>query len=257
MNKKTFMGKMKSVDNNIASNIYEKILLASNINKTVYMTEFSTPNVWKVLESISNELDVGVYSYGIFEDAQRKMMAFSYDGDVFDYPITLIRIDKKSKFCKLGHRDYLGAIMSLGIKREKFGDLIVKGDSCYLAVQCEVSDYIRINLVSIGKSPCEVSILNVNDCEIPVYDFQDIVVNVSSLRVDCVISSLCNISRNKAEDLIRSDKVLVDYSRNFKRDSILKGNCVITISGYGKYKLVEDIGWTGSGKTKVLIKKFI
>lgn len=256
MNKKTFMGKMKSADVNIASNIYEKVLLAQNINKTVYMTEFSTPNVWKILEDISHELDIGVYSYGIFEDAQRKMIAFSYD-DVLAYPITLIRIDKKSKFCKLKHRDYLGAIMSLGIKREKFGDLIVKGDSCYLAVQCEIADYIRMNLTAIGKSPCEVSILNVNDCEIPVYDFQDIVVNVSSLRVDCVISSLCNISRNKAEDLIRSDKVLIDYSRNFKRDSILKCDCIITISGYGKYKLVEDIGWTGSGKTKILVKKFI
>lgn len=257
MNKKFFMGKMKFVDDDIAANIYEKILLAQNINKTLYMPEFYTPNIWKVLNDISDQFEIKVYSYGIFEDAQRKMIAFSHDDSSLDYPLTLMRIDKSSKFYELRHRDYLGALMSLGIKRQKFGDLIVKGNSCYLAAHESISEYIKLNLTDVGKSPCKVSILDIDNCEIPVYDFQDIVVNVSSLRVDCVISSLCNVSRSRAEDLIKSDKVLIDYSRNFKKDSILKFNCVITISGYGKYKLVEDIGWTGSGKTKVLVKKFI
>ena len=217
---------------------------------------FITPNIWKNIEDISVELGIGVYVYGVFDDAERKIIAFSYD-EIWDYPINLIKISCNTKFNKLQHKDYLGAIMSLGIKREKFGDLILKNDDCYLAVHEEISDYIRMNLTTVGKCTCDISVLDRNMTEIPGYDFQTIIVNVSSLRIDCVVSGLCNISRGKAEELIRQGKVLVDYSEALRKDKILKSDCRITVRGYGKFKIIEEAGWTGSGKTKIIVKKFI
>lgn len=256
MDKKTFLNKFNSVDGSIVSSIYDKIILAKKINRTIYTGEFHTPNIWKLMESISNELGIGVATYGVFQDAERKVIAFSYD-EVWSYPINLIKITSKDKFNKLRHKDYLGAVMSLGIKREKFGDLILKDDDCYLAVHEEITDYIRMNLTSIGKSTCAISVLDTSVTEIPVYDFQTIIVNVSSLRIDCVVSSLCNTSRSKAEELIRQGKVLVDYSEALRKDKILKCDCIITVRGYGKFKIIEEAGWTGSGKTKIRVKKFI
>ncbi|EET84592.1 RNA-binding S4 domain protein [Clostridium carboxidivorans P7] len=81
--------------------------------------------------------------------------------------------------------------------------------------------------------------------------------NVSSLRIDCVVSTLCNISRSKAEELVRQGKVLVDYSEDFKKNKILNCDTIITVRGYGKFKIVEEVGWTNSGKVKILVKKFI
>lgn len=256
MDKKTFLNKMSFVDSKIASNIFDKIILTQKIGKVVYSGELYTPNVYKALMGMSSELELKVYCYGIFEDAQRKIITFSYD-DVWYYPVDLIKISTNSKFSKLQHKDYLGAVMALGIKREKLGDLILKNDECYLAVHNEITDYIKMNLTSVGKSICTVNILDVNSSEIPEYDFQNIIVNVSSLRIDCIVSSLCNISRGKAEELIRRGKVLVDYSEAIKKDKILKDDCVITIRGYGKFKIIEEAGWTGSGRIKIQVKKFI
>lgn len=256
MDKKAFLNRFNSADSSIVSSIYDKIVLAQKTNRTIYTSEFYTPNIWKTMENISGELGIGVHTSGIFEDAERKIMAFSYD-EVWDYPISLIKITCKDKFNKLRHKDYLGSVMSLGIKREKFGDLILKNDECYLAVQAELSDYIRMNLKSISRCTCAVSILDTNITEIPVYDFQTNIVNVSSLRIDCVVGSLCNTSRSKAEELIRQGKVLVDYSEALRKDKILKSDCIVTVRGYGKFKIVEEAGWTGSGRIKIVVKKFI
>lgn len=256
MDKKTFLNRFNSVDSSIVSGIYDKIVLAKKTNRTIYTGEFYTPNIWKPMEIICMELGIGVYTNGIFEDAERKIMAFSYD-EVWEYPISLIKITCKDKFNKLKHKDYLGSLMSQGIKREKFGDLILKDDECYLAVQKEISDYIRMNLKSVSRCTCAISVLDTSITEIPVYDFQTIIVNVSSLRIDCVVSSLCNTSRSKAEELIRQGKVLIDYSEALRKDKTLKSDCIVTVRGYGKFKIIEEAGWTGSGRIKIVVKKFI
>lgn len=256
MDKKAFLNRFNSVDSSIVSSIYDKIVLAEKTNRTIYTGEFYTPNIWKPMEIICAELGIKLYAYGIFEDAERKVMAFSYN-EVWDYPVNLIKITCKDKFNKLKHKDYLGAVMSLGIKREKFGDMILKNDDCYLAAQVDISDYINMNLTSVSRCHCAINVLDTNVTEIPVYDFETIIVNVSSLRIDCVVSSLCNTSRSKAEELIRQGKVLVDYSEASRKDKILKSDCIITVRGYGKFKIIEEAGWTGSGRTKILVKKFI
>ncbi|MBC2580644.1 RNA-binding protein [Clostridium sp. DJ247] len=256
MNKKDFLNRMNSIENSIASSIYDKIALAQKTNKVIYSGEFYTPNIWMPLESMQNNLGIGIYTYGIFEDAERKIVAFSYN-EVWDYPIDLVMIKCSSKFNKLYHKDYLGSVMALGIKREKLGDLILKEDKCYLAASAEISTYIKYNLTSVGKSTCSVDILDREFNEIPLYNFESIVVNVSSLRVDCVVSSLCNISRTKAEDLIRQGKVLINYSEVLRKDKILKNDSVMTIRGYGKFKVIEEAGWTGSGRMKIIVKKFV
>lgn len=256
MEKKVFLSKMGSLDDNVGSNIYDKIILAKKTNSVIYTGEFYAPNVWKTLKNLSEDIGIGVHSYGIFEDAERKLVAFS-DNPIWSYPVGLVKVKGKSKFNKLQHKDYLGALMALGIKREKFGDLILKGDECYIAVQEEIIDYIKMNFTNIGRSNCTISVLDPYNCEVPAYDFETIIVNVSSLRMDCIVSTLCNVSRNKAEELIRHSKVLVDYSENFGKNKVLKCDSIITIRGYGKFKIVEEVGWTKSGKIKMLVKKFI
>lgn len=256
MDKKTFLNKLQFINVSTASNIYEKILLAERTNSTIYTTEFQTPEVCKTLESLSCELGIRVSCYGFFEDAQRKIIAFSNE-DIWYYPIDLLKISTSNKFVKLAHKDYLGAVMALGIKREKLGDFILKNGECYLAVYNEITDYLKMNLTSVGKAACNVSILDLNSAEIPSYDFEKLNINISSLRIDCVVSAICNISRSKAEDYIKQGKVLVDYLEAIKKDRILKENCILTIKGHGKYKILEEVGLTGRGRVKIQVKKFI
>ena len=104
----------------------------------------------------------------------------------------------------VSHRDYLGSIMALGMEREKFGDLRVYENYAVVPVYEDVVEYVISSLNSVGKSPvsCEV----INDTTLSKVNFLEVIINVSSLRLDSIVSKLSNISRSKALDLINQNK---------------------------------------------------
>jgi RNA-binding protein YlmH len=256
MDKKNFSNSITFEDKNMLSNLYDKIMLAEKISRPVYTNEFFPPNVWKTIGDICRSFNINTYSNGIFDDSERRMMCFSIE-EPDSYPIQLIRIENKSKFENLGHRDYLGAIMALGIKREKYGDLILDGDGCYAAVSEEISDYIIYNLSSIGRCPCKVEIIENYIAQGLGAKFENLIIHSTSMRLDCLIGSLCNLSRAKAVEIIQGGKVLIDYVEINEKDKMVQPGAVITIRGYGKFKLVEQLGSTQRGRLKLSIKKYI
>jgi len=108
---------------------------------------------------MQEQLGVMVYANGVFEYAEKRIMAFS-PNQVWDYPIDILCIQSKSNFTNLSHRDYMGAIMVLGINREKFGDIVLAHDKYYVAIDENLTEYIIDNIKAIGKSPCAVSKLD-------------------------------------------------------------------------------------------------
>jgi RNA-binding protein YlmH len=256
MDKKTFINTINFEDKNLLSNLFDKIKLAEKISKPVFTSEFYPPNVWRIIRDMGKSFSCNVYTYGIFEDCERRMLCFSLE-EPEDYPIKLLRIVNKSKFESLGHRDYLGAIMALGIKREKYGDLILVEDGCYAAVSEEISDYIIYNLDTIGRCPCRVeTIADINAKSISA-EFENLVIHSTSMRLDCVVSSLCNLSRSKAVDIIQGGKALIDYVEIHEKDKIVENGAVITVRGYGKFKFIEEFGSTQKGRLKLSMKKYI
>jgi RNA-binding protein YlmH len=256
MEKRFFLNSIDYEDKNALSNLYDKIQLAEKISKTVYTNEFYPPSVWKSITSMSRSLGISVYTNGIFEDSDRRMIAFTAE-EADSYPITLMKIENKSRFHELQHRDYLGAIMSLGVKREKFGDMILKDNSCYAAVCEDISDYIRDNLDYIGKCPCIVELLQEFDVQNLSAKYERIVVFSTSMRLDCVVSALTNVSRAGAVDLIHGGKILLDYAEVSEKDRIVQEDSVITIRGFGKFKVEEQVGATQKGRLKLSIKKYM
>lgn len=240
----------------LLSLIYEKFRIHNTTGKTIYCNEFYTPNIWRAMESLSVKLNSNIFAFGVFKEAERKIIAFSFD-EPSSYPISLLKIISKSKFQEINHKDYLGAIMSLGIKREKIGDIIKKEDFAFVAVHSELVEYIKSNLDSISNVKCIIQEVDIALQEIPEYIFQEFTEIISSLRLDCVVSAICNISRSKAENIIKEGKVLIDYRVEHKKDFSLLYNSTITIRGYGKFKLAEEIGKTKGDRLKILIKKFI
>lgn len=258
MNKKKFMDKMSFQHENDISNIYDKIIVAQKTGRNVYTNEFYTPHVWKMIENMEDQIGLSVSSYGIFENAERRILVFSEGCHEEEYPVNLIKIATSSKFSKLCHRDYLGALMSLGLKREKFGDLILQEDGCcYVACSRDISQYIESSFTRVGNLSCKAHIMDLNNAEIPDYNFETEIIVVSSLRIDCIVSSICNLSRSGGEELVKKGRVQLDYFECDKKDRILEYNSTITIRGYGKFKLLEKVGTTGKGRIKVLVKKFI
>lgn len=238
-----------------AIKIYEKYKLAYEKNITVFSNGFYPPNIWSYFEKNINSNILLVESNGFVPESERRMISFNNDYGI-QFPVDIIKIVNKSSFSSLKHKDFLGGILSLGIERNKIGDIVVKGKTAYLPVVNEISSYILNNLLYIGKSPINATILE-NLEEIPKTSFEEIVINVSSLRVDSIVAKLCNISRAKAIETLGSGKILIDYVKSKdKSQEIVKGSR-LTIRGNGKYVVGDIVGETRSGKLKVKIKKYI
>lgn len=234
--------------------IYQWIELSYEKGIPVFTRSFCTPNIWLYFIKNFNSKTFKVDADGYFDESDRRIMSFN---NVYasSYPYKIIKIEKKSKFDTLTHRDYLGAIMALGMEREKFGDLRVFDDYAIVPVYEDVADYLISALSSVGKSP--VSCEEIFDIELAKAQFSELVINVTSLRVDVIVSKLSGVSRAKALELIQQSKILVDYCKISGKSLELKEGQRITITGNGKYIVGNIIGTTKSGRFKVNIKKYI
>lgn len=237
-----------------ALNLYERYLLSKNKNITMFGKSFYTPNIWSWFENNLNSKDFKVESNGLFEDAERRMVSFNniYESQ---FPMKLIKITNTSKFSNLSHRDYLGGILSLGIERNKIGDLLVDENLCYVPVHEEIESFILYNIDKISKVVCKVELID-NLEFLPSHTFKEEIILVSSLRIDGIVSRIINISRSKAQAMIEQGLVLINYVKIKDKSYELKGEERITIRGFGKFIVGNSIGKSKSGRIKIIIKKY-
>ena len=234
--------------------VYQCMNLAYNKGIPTFTKFFCKPNIWMYFTKNFNSNDFLVEAKGAFEECDRRILAFN---NIYStpFPYRIIKINNKSKFSNLSHKDYLGSIMALGIEREKLGDLRVIDDFAIVPIYEEVADYILYELRSVGRAP--VSTEEVDEDNLPNSNFLEGVIIVPSLRLDNVVAKLANISRGKAVDIIDSGKVLIDYSKSIDKSKEIKDGQRITISGVGKFIIGEIVGNTKSGRYKVKMNKFI
>lgn len=234
--------------------VYQAMSLAYNKGIPSFTKFFCKPNIWMYfIKNFSNN-NFLVEAKGAFEECDRRILSFNNIYSI-PFPYKIIKINNKSKFNNLSHKDYLGAIMALGIEREKLGDLRVIDNSAIVPVYDEVANYILYELKNVGKAP--VSIEEITENNLPISNFLEGVIIVPSLRLDNVVSKLANISRGKAVDIIDSGKVLIDYSKSIDKSKEVKDGQRVTISGVGKFIIREIVGNTKSGRYKVKMNKFI
>lgn len=241
-------------DLNEAIKIYEKYILSYEKDITIFMNKFYPPNIWSFFE-FNCDTNFKVESNGIFEESERRLISFNNIYNM-EYPIKVIEITNKSNFSKLRHKDYLGGLLSLGIERNKIGDIVIKEDIAYVPVVEDIYLYIINNLTKIGKSPVKVKLIEEFN-KIPTAEFEDFTINVSSLRIDSIVAKIINVSRSRAIELIESSKVLLNYSKVSDKSKEVVNGARLTIRGSGKYIIGNIIGETKSGKQKVEIKKYI
>lgn len=244
------------------SKIYNLLETSKEYSTILCTDEFYTPNIWK---KISNQIDdIHIFTNGIFSESDRRQILFipkvyisSIEKEnIENFKSKLIKIEVNSKFKKYGHKDFLGSIMSLNIKRELIGDIIIEENIAYVPVSEKILKVVLLELKEIGKAECNIEVID-NYNYLPKYKYDEKIITVPSKRIDSVISSIINISRNKAVEAIESGKIIVDYSEEKNKSKILEKGMTITIKGYGKYKLFEEIGYSKKGKEKLIIKKYV
>lgn len=255
MDKQHIINSFKDDDKILALNLYEKYKLSYNKNICMFGNDFYPPNIWRYFKDNFNSGDCSVEDDGYFENAERRMICFNNKLNE-SFPFEVLKIENASKYNTLKHSDYLGSILSLGIKRCKIGDLLVKDNVCYLTVCSEIKEYLLDNIKNIGRTPCKVTVFS-KEMSPPSYKFEELIVLVPSLRVDSIVTKLIKNSRTKAQNYIENGKVLVNYNEVRDKSKELIENDRITLRGYGKFIIGEIIGNSKSGKLKVVIKKYL
>ncbi|MGB6129329.1 MAG: YlmH/Sll1252 family protein [Psychrilyobacter sp.] len=257
MEKKNFKNHFIDEDEDIISSVYDKIELCKRIEGTVYTDIFLFPQIWSKLIEIEAELGVLIEAKGLSLESEKKMVAFKsyYSDERVEFPFKLIVVKTNSKFDSLEHRHYLGGILSTGIKREKLGDLIVEGKNCYAIIFDGLFEFLKLNLLSIGRS--KVTVEEVGDRDIPQYRFEEKEYLMNSYRLDVIVSALISGSRNEALKMINSSQIMVNYRLKTNKSLTVKKGDVISIRRYGKHIFEGSEGETKKGKIKGKFKKYI
>ena len=203
--------------------------------------------------------DVDISFFGGYDDAERTVAAFSsfdtYETD-FDYPIEVIKISTKSK-AVFSHRDYLGSIMSLGIKRELIGDIVTCDTHALVFCHRSICDYLTMNLTSIGKNSVSAEPVTIDSIEPPKRQFKQKSTTVSSMRLDCVLSAATGKSRAVTSELIAKGLVQVNYEYAKSASLSVNSGDTISVRGFGKMTIDTDGGITKKGRYHITIKQYI
>jgi len=223
---------------------------------TPRFTCFLTEEEQAMLGSIA-AYDYNVAYFGGYDDAKRKIFGVFPEWqnvEFSEYPIKIIQFIKKYPK-ELTHRDYLGTILSLGIERNKIGDILVDENGAYVFASESISDVI-CGIEKISNCGIKTKEVRLEDIKIPEQEYDDMFLIVASLRLDAFISAITKLSRNQALLLIRSGKVSLNHKET---EDVSKGIAVgdiLSVRGYGRYIFFSEGGRTGSGRLHVHIKKF-
>ena len=202
--------------------------------------------------------DVRCVFYGGYDDAERTVACFLPDyADVSDCPVSVIRITAREGGRKLTHRDYLGSLTGLGIRREMTGDILVHENGAEIIIMDDISDFILANYNKAGRTALTTEALTIDQLHIPDVHTEMIKDTVASLRLDNVISSAFRLSRAKAAEANRSGLVFVNSIQTEKTDAKVEQGDKLVLRGKGKAYLREIGGQTRKDRTYILIERYI
>ena len=163
-----------------------------------------------------------------------------------------------SGYEKIGHRDIMGAILGLGIKRSVLGDLCpLENTSFAVFVDSEVATFVAENLERVGRDKVEVSVAPVKSVIIPPRKTHEIRDTVASRRLDAVVAALCNLSRDKARGLVEAGLVEIDFESEERPDFTVRDGAVLSVRGYGRFAVSSVGESTRKGRFRLEAKKYM
>ncbi|MCL7746389.1 RNA-binding protein [Halalkalibacter alkaliphilus] len=169
-----------------------------------------------------------------------------------DFQLTLFSIDYPTKFVTIEHRDILGAFMNVGIKREKFGDILINEDGIsQIIVATEISEYVEMNIQKVGKATVRLNRIPLTEHIIPKNEWTEEVTTASSMRLDVILAKMYKLSRSKVTPFIEKGLVKVNWKVVDRVDFTLEVGDYISVRGFGRSKVIGIDGMTKKEKYRL------
>ncbi|WP_080846523.1 YlmH family RNA-binding protein [Cytobacillus gottheilii] len=223
------------------------------------LTDFLDPREQQIVKSIIGETGEIKYAFfGGYDGAERKR-AFIYPDyyqiEEEDFQISLFAVEYAKKFVTIEHPQVLGSLMSLGLKRSKFGDILIQQESVQLIVSKEIEPYITLQLESIGRASINLKQIPLTEALESEEQWQESHLTCSSLRLDAVLAAIFNISRQKSQTYIHSKLVKVNWAVVENPSFECREGDMISARGFGRAKMMEIEGKTKKDKWRIVAGK--
>lgn len=237
----------------------------------VAYTPFLTPREQRVLrEGVPHEKGAILFAGG-YEGAERARMYALPDyireqeeslrGELLEefFATSLVALSVKgSGYRELCHRDYLGAILNLGIERDAIGDVcVLSKNEAVLFCDRTMADFLNTALSRVAND-----VVSVKEITLPAdfdggKEFVPVTDTVASPRADAVVAALCNLSRERAQALFRAGLVDIDYEPIQKYDKDLGAGTVVSVRGHGKFIVRSLSDKTKKGRFRLLADRYV
>jgi RNA-binding protein YlmH len=234
-------------------------------------TDFLDPREMEIFEEILHYLpEVKTLKFGGYRQAERARMVIMpsfYLMESVEPPLTYLSIRplnggaKKAndplKGLPFSHRDLLGSILGLGIKREKVGDFLLTDEEAQLVVAEEIGDFLLTHLNKVGSTLVEIKSIDPEQLNTPIEKIKEIKSTVASLRLDAVAGAGYGMSRTKVVREIKAEKVKVNWRPVTNPAYKVKAGDVLSIRGRGRVIIAEAGGVTKKGRIRIVLKRLL
>ena len=224
-------------------------------------TDFLNINEINILNLYSNQLPPVRYVLsGGNSYAERKIAVF-FPVDIFyeqDDPITVIEIAPiNSRYSEnLTHRDFLGAILNLGINRAKIGDIFLKNNCAYVYCIQDMAGYIIEHLNKIRHTLVKCRMYDDSEIEITP-EFKAIKGTVGNIRLDSLIATAFGTSRSSIISYIESGKVFVNGKMITSNGYVIKEKDIVSVRGKGRFIYNGTLGTTKKGRNMISVNLYV
>lgn len=219
---------------------------------TVTSTGFLTPAEQYALTAWAKGLsDCRLLLHGGHPDCERRaafFLPYYMDAEGFEPDEYICAVKLKAGFGEPGHRDYLGAALGLGIKREWLGDIWVEGSEAVIFCLPSVERHLLDSMDKVGRFGVKTEKAALDELEAPKKQVKTVSFSVMSLRFDAVLAGMFKLSRSAAAARIAEGKASLNYAECLKADAQVKPGDVISLRGCGKGIVGAEGGQSRKGR---------
>ena len=267
MDKQQLLKEYKRQEDKIClAQILDKIEF-SKVREKIETTDFLDMYQVSLVENFFKKIKFENYKlYGGYDESERKIAIIypeRYDEKMleknYNKILKIVRVilpeDEQGKY---SHRNYLGGIVKLGLSREKVGDILVANDGADIITVDNFANILKEQLSSLTRfQNSNITIEDIQHLKKKEIEVEEIKIILPSLRLDNIVSDLAKTSRSKAVQIIAQERVFINGQNETKPSKQVKLNDVITIRGKGRFVIKEFAGNTRSGRTVVVIEKYL
>lgn len=227
--------------------------------KPVWTDFFDPAELQQAQAILSWATGVRFNSFGGYQNAERRRLALYpdyYIAQTIEPELEFLAI-RPGAPGELNHRDYLGAILGLGIERRKIGDLVISGEECQVILVPELAGFIQSNLNKVGSQKVTITTIDPEQLNPPNLREKIIKSTVASLRLDALAALGFGDSRTKMAREIKALRVKVNWKTVNNPDSQIAPGDTISIRGRGRVLFRELGGTSKKGRLGVVLVRLL